>query len=122
MSEGQFKREEAEHLAAAIASIDPDDPESYFSRVDKLLKERKVGIPCIRISYTGLNVVKDAVSSAGALPSLPNVLLMVAKVLVSLLHARFCVGAHSEAPIPTLASRSNCSWTVKLVQHAIIHT
>jgi hypothetical protein len=77
----EFSREEAEELAGAIASVDPDDGGSYFARLGQQLKERGVDLPNIRISYKNFNCVKDAVSSAGALPSLPNVLLWFGKVL-----------------------------------------
>ena len=74
--DAQLSREESEQLAAAIASLDPEDPESYFAILGKRLQEQNVELPCVRISYTGLNQVVDATSSAGALPSLPNVLLL----------------------------------------------
>ena len=83
----QLSREESERLAAAIASVDPEDPESYFAILGKRLREQNVDLPCVRISYTGVNQVVEATSSAGALPSLPNVLLYAFKVCAS----RFCL-------------------------------
>lgn len=78
-----MSRDEAERLAAAIATVDPEDPESYFASLGQRLREESVELPCVRISYKGLNQVVHATSSAGALPSLPNVLLYAIKVRFS---------------------------------------
>jgi hypothetical protein len=78
MAETDPSRVEAEELAATIASVDPDDLEGFFGRLGAQLKSRNV--PCVRITYSSLNSVQDAVSTAGALPSLPNILLWIVKV------------------------------------------
>lgn len=72
--------DEKELLASAVADVDPDAPEGFFARLDRQLAEHGTAPPDVTIRYRNLTVVVDATTSAKSLPSLPNVLLKVAKV------------------------------------------
>eukprot|EP00892_Ulva_mutabilis_P001385 jgi/Ulvmu1/11247/UM073_0019.1 len=72
-----ISREEAETLAAAIQSVDPNDGEhSYFARLAQNIKENGGELPRVTIEWRNLTSVVQATTSQGSLPSLPNVLMM----------------------------------------------
>jgi hypothetical protein len=81
----ELTREEAELLTSSILSIDPDKDDNFFARLAKCINEDGRDVPAVRLEYSKLQVVVDATSSAGALPSLPNVFKLILKV-ISLLH------------------------------------
>lgn len=78
-----INREEAEALAAVIQSVDPDDAvNSYFARLAERIKQDGVHLPRVTIEWRNLTCVVEATTSQGSLPSLPNVLLLIAKVWI----------------------------------------
>lgn len=74
-------REEAEALTAAIQSVDPDDSvNGYFAQLARHLRDDGVELPQVTIEWRNLKSVVQATTSQASLPSLPNVLLLIAKV------------------------------------------
>lgn len=73
-------KEEAEALAAVIQSADPDDHVTgYFAQLAQRLRDDGVELPRVTIEWRNLKRVVEATTSQGSLPSLPNVLLLIAK-------------------------------------------
>jgi hypothetical protein len=83
-----YAREENELFAAAIsrAGRDAEGEDTFLSRLALQITRKGQPIPAVTVAFKDLKVDVKAFDSAGALPSLPNVLRRGVQVRSTLVH------------------------------------